>query len=218
MDNAANQLYSRAKEFRLTGQGKSKRIDFEGKTIQRGVSTVTFLDVRIGSQHLTGEMVMDYLGGTLFLQMKNGQKRVTSAMISPLEKTGEGTISVWLGDSPSPEILRVNFQKLEKTKSLAESVNGIPQSVARLLEEGAKEQKVVLDEVAPLLTESMDHNWLADWVSPYPQNPCEGFDPDSGWENAPPGCHPQSIRWWCIAIYCVPGAGLFGLAIPACRR
>jgi len=141
---------------------------------------------------------MNVAADTLYIQTLSGGQ-VGRALFSGLSSTKEATITIWHGDAMQPQSVRLNVGKLVTTGSFTKSAIEGDAETLRLMDKTAKEQRALEKEVAPVFKKSSQYECFL-----------EATDPQCG--------KPPRMRWWCIAIFCVPAAGLIGFAFGHCRR
>jgi hypothetical protein len=189
---------SGVQDFSIVGRVNSSRAAVEMRSMQSGNRRIVFIDSEVGARHLTGEILIEESASTLYVQTISG-KQTGRTLFSGLNSNKEASIAVWHHDSLLPETMRLDVGKFAMSQSFAKSAIEGAESTLRLMDETAREQKALAKQWDPLFNKSKEYEYFL-----------EATEPRLG--------KPPCMRWWCIAIFCVPAAGLIGFAIGHCRR
>jgi hypothetical protein len=190
---------SGVQEFFRAGEVASKKASLLLRTMKSGTQGAILWEANLGETHAAGEALLNTDADTLYIQTTgNNAAAAGRALFSNLRSNKEATITIWLGDAP-PQTVRLDVGKLVSTESFAKAIVGGDRALGPALDKTAKEERARQADFAPLFKDCREYEQYL-----------ESTDPQSG--------KPPRMRWWCIAIFCVPAAGLIGFAIPHCRR
>jgi len=196
-DPALTTQLSSMQDFHTGGQLKSGQASIAIRTLVHGTRQSIFIDSQIARQQLTADALLDASSDTLYVQAVSGAQG-GRAIFHGLKSNKEATITLWNGNS-MPNTVRINVGKLITSASFVKSAIDADSEVVTLMDKTSKEQRAFASEVEPLFDNS-----------PLYKSFLQAIDPQVS--------KPPLMRWWCIAIFCVPAAGLIGFAIPHCRR
>jgi hypothetical protein len=144
------------------------------------------------------ELFSDASAKTILLHA-HGKKWSTRLFLTGLANHDEAHMSVWKDAQIAPENFGLSVPALLKSKTFKDAaLDGKGPELERLL--GTQNYNLIPEEFEPLLAGNHKYEEFLRATE------------------ASTSKIPLAFPWWCIAIFIVPGAGLFGLLIPRCRR